>query len=748
MTTRVIADREIDVRGEHEQTLGRLIPVRNRSLRAFALAITFFAFVCGTVQADVLVSNLDESTTANATVGKSTANPNAKYTQAIGFRTGSNDLGYNLTSIRVVLEEASESDGVRVRIFNSRSNGNPFYSLYTLSNSNITDGINTFSMPASATLESDTWYFIVFDSTASGVGNDYKIRGTESDVLNSSAADWLLKTERQYQTKKSLFWSTHSAVPSIEINGDEVVRATDATLSALSVKGEKDGYRTSFSPFFDPSMTSYTVDAPTQVEQVTIEAVANNEDGASVDYLNDEDQELSDADIDTAGLQINLVAGRNTIKVRVTAEDGGTTRTYTAVVTREASRVAEDALISNFDEHISKRLYVGNLEPDKRLRTHAVGFETGASETGYVVSSVRIIIWEITHSAGVRLRIFTSTDEDTPDSSLYTMSGTAVLPTDDGVPSKETTVVSTFEAPANAVLERNTRYFVVLDSRSSIDERFYKVFGTKSDAVSYVADGWSMNNFRHTGIRDSGVWTLADEVPFVEVTGYVFVPSTDATLDGLKLSWDDGGAATDITLDPIFASATTAYTASVANGVDQVTLDATKGDDGAELVYLDGSDTQLTDADTNTTGFQIDLNVGSNTIKAKVTAEDEDTVQTYTVVVTRLTDVTAPSAAACDGERRYTGDDVQRSARRGCEPGEQCVRGEEDAVRRLRDDGWAVRFPIDQRCECNADARDGGGFVGFGHQGELHQADDGVGQHAQGQARQRGSGLRGSGGDE
>ena len=65
------------------------------------------------------------------------------------------------------------------------------------------------------------------------------------------------------------------------------------------------------------------------------------------------------------GFQVDLEAGANTIGVRVTAEDGTTTRTYTMVVTREASRVSADALASNLDEHFSKRFYVGNLEPGK-----------------------------------------------------------------------------------------------------------------------------------------------------------------------------------------------------------------------------------------------------------------------------------------------------------------------------------------------------------------------------------------------
>ena len=585
--------------------------------------------------ADALLSNLDEENDAGIAVGA---------TQAVRFQTGSNERGYNLTSVKAVLANAADSDGVRVRIFNARSNGNPYYSLYTLTNPTLSDGTLTFTLPASATVQKDTPYFVLFDSTASGAGNDYEIRGTESDSLNSTAAGWSLHTDRHSGNGVSLFWSNHSAVPLIEMHGDAVDRSTDANLSALSIDDGNSKIRTGYSPRFDPSMTSYTSTASALIDQITINATPTNADGAEVAYLDGDGQLLTDADADTEGFQIDLHVGANTIKVQVTAEDGSTTRTYVLVVTRKESRVAPDALASNLEESFSKRLFVGNLEPGKILRAQALGFETGGNEPGYVLTSAKILIWEITHSAGTRVRIFSSTAEGNPDSSLYTLSGTVVLPTTDEAP-EDSSPVSTFEAPANATLEPNTRYFVVLDSRASELYRFYKVWGTKSDDISMVADGWSMNNFRHTGIRDTGVWTTADEVPFIEVAGHAIVPSSDATLTGLGLTWDDGGTDTDIALNPTFDASTTSYTASVANSVDQITIAGTKSDSGARVDYFDGADSALTDADGNADGFQVNLGVGANTIKAKVAASDGETTQTYTVVVTRVAgDTTAPSA--------------------------------------------------------------------------------------------------------
>ena len=71
----------------------------------------------------------------------------------------------------------------------------------------------------------------------------------------------------------------------------------------------------------------------------------------------------------------------------------------------------------------------------------------------------------------------------------------------------------------------------------------------------------------------------------------------------------------------------------VANSVSQGTISHTTSTPSATVEYLDGSDTTLTDADTTTTGLQVNLSVGSNIVKVKVTAPDTTTTETYTVNV-------------------------------------------------------------------------------------------------------------------
>ncbi|MBL0386542.1 cadherin-like beta sandwich domain-containing protein [Tumebacillus sp. ITR2] len=100
-----------------------------------------------------------------------------------------------------------------------------------------------------------------------------------------------------------------------------------------------------------------------------------------------------------------------------------------------------------------------------------------------------------------------------------------------------------------------------------------------------------------------------------------FAPlSTNANLSGLTLSQG--------TLSPAFASGTTSYSASVANGVSSVVVTATTADATATMT-VNGT------ATASGSGATVPLNVGSNSILVLVTAQDGTTQQPYVVTVTR-----------------------------------------------------------------------------------------------------------------
>ena len=119
--------------------------------------------------------------------------------------------------------------------------------------------------------------------------------------------------------------------------------------------------------------------------------------------------------------------------------------------------------------------------------------------------------------------------------------------------------------------------------------------------------------------------------------------STDATLSDLTIS--------DGTLNPVFASNTRNYAAGVANSVTPITIEPTTNNPDATVSYTigvgnSGSFTALTDADSNTVGFQADLSVGVNHIHIIVTAEDGSTMETHRLRMYRdSTETCAPTLA-------------------------------------------------------------------------------------------------------
>ena len=96
------------------------------------------------------------------------------------------------------------------------------------------------------------------------------------------------------------------------------------------------------------------------------------------------------------------------------------------------------------------------------------------------------------------------------------------------------------------------------------------------------------------------------------------VTSSDATLSGLTLSGIDFGT---------FDSGTLQYTAQVASNVTQTTVTPTPNHSEASYVIKLGG---VTDEDGT-----VALRAGSNVVTVEVTAEDGQTMQTYSVTVTR-----------------------------------------------------------------------------------------------------------------
>lgn len=100
-------------------------------------------------------------------------------------------------------------------------------------------------------------------------------------------------------------------------------------------------------------------------------------------------------------------------------------------------------------------------------------------------------------------------------------------------------------------------------------------------------------------------------------------PSNNADLSDLKIG--------SLTLDPVFASATTSYTTSTTNATN--TINAIPADASASIeITVKGTSESTVKVDN---GSAATWEAGANTVTVKVTAEDGTTTKSYTVTVTK-----------------------------------------------------------------------------------------------------------------
>ena len=198
-----------------------------------------------------------------------------------------------------------------------------------------------------------------------------------------------------------------------------------------------------------------------------------------------------------------------------------------------------------------------------------------------------------------------------------------------------------------------------------LDDKTFSV-GTNNYTINSIYVQTGFNSGTLTFVLMSGL-TSADRAVLVLHLGSAEYEFSDATISssGLSYAWDAGldwssesfvelrlredPAAVDATLSalsvthaggsvalrPAFSPSTTEYRASVANPVDEVTVAAEANVAEATLAYLDGDGAAIADADTNTPGREVALEVGATVVEVKVTAEDGTTMRNYRVTVTR-----------------------------------------------------------------------------------------------------------------
>ena len=230
---------------------------------------------------------------------------------------------------------------------------------------------------------------------------------------------------------------------------------------------------------------------------------------------------ITNADIDKA------------IKVRVSfTDDDGYSETLTSnattsvpvpapvIVPPEEPQIAQashDVLVSNTGQTTTAAagLAVGSSLGNKY--SQAQQFTTGDNEDAYTLSSVQIYIRDFGGSDAARVSIYEADSSGKPSGSLYPLMNPG---------SVSNNSLNTFTAPANATLAKETKYLVVAEATSGS----YQIGYTSSNAEdSGKANGWSINNRRHTRDSDSGSWGLSAVGSTnirISVSGTI-TPSTD-----------------------------------------------------------------------------------------------------------------------------------------------------------------------------------------------------------------------------
>ena len=355
---------------------------------------------------------------------------------------------------------------------------------------------------------------------------------------------------------------------------------------------------------------------------------------------------------------IALSVGNNVITIKVTAEDGVTSMTYTVTVTRAPpplnDATLKSLLLSGID--IGSGLGVGEIVPTVTSYTasvyHSVSQTTvtptvNHSGAGYVIKlgGLEDSDGNISLAVGSNVITVEVTAENDSTTKTYTVTvnrATASAPT--------TGELSMDDPPVNfrtiTIAHDHAIYSYNFPRNRGISG--WVVQRYEHDGDDFVSSGPDMRS-EHTGSKDLGgegfklgdtnvepgvlyKWMLRQTnsvgSTVIETSLTVRAPtdqtmelSSDATLSSLALSEVDFGA---------FDSATTSYTAQIANSISQTTVTPTLNHSGASYVIKLGG---VADAD-----GVIDLSVGSNVITIEVTAEDGQTTQTYTITVTRSDD--------------------------------------------------------------------------------------------------------------
>ncbi|MDE2988926.1 MAG: SwmB domain-containing protein [Chloroflexota bacterium] len=159
--------------------------------------------------------------------------------------------------------------------------------------------------------------------------------------------------------------------------------------------------------------------------------------------------------------------------------------------------------VSNTGQTPRPGTFFGGISSTLNYR-HAQGFTTGDHTAGYTLSEVGVVIGQVDGGGQLQLSIYTSVS-DNPGSSLYTLANPASITNG---------AVNTFTAPADATLDANTQYFLVMETNTGS----FRLAQTRSTGEDDgAASGWSIKDNR--GIEWGEGWSTRPDLPRFVIKG-------------------------------------------------------------------------------------------------------------------------------------------------------------------------------------------------------------------------------------
>ena len=472
-----------------------------------------------------------------------------------------------------------------------------------------------------------------------------------------------------------------SANISVAITDDDVT-VTPPVLTGLTINAG------TLTPMFSSSHLSYNVpDVGYGTHLITI--TATPESGAEVSFLDSSNSVIVNLDDMTEGQQVSLNIGSATVKVRVAK--GGVTQDYTLVMTRAKPTVSISSLTTgpgtegdtlsfelkrsiaagdvlavsvaigelgvdsnsdpgdlfpNSEEGVSLSYEIAMNETTVTVEVETTGDNTWENHSKIEVKLVAGDSYNINLESGTA-SVVVEDDEFLASEAVFIVSPNPIgegtgntiatitvttkgdkrphgkitipLSTSNGTATSgedytelDTTLTFAESDFTQIDLDGNTRYraiktadiSITQDSVDEDSESFNVDMGTPSDMLVTV---------------DSGSANISVAITDDDVT------VTPPVLTGLTINAG--------TLTPMFSSSHLSYNVpDVGYGTHLITITATP-ESGAEVSFLDSSNSDLVDLDDMTEGQQVSLKIGSTTVKVRVAKGG--VTQDYTLDITR-----------------------------------------------------------------------------------------------------------------